>query len=86
MLEAARTRFADIPDTTVLAHNLEHPFSNLVGLGTFDLVVSSFAMHHVGDSRKNLLYREAFELLTPGYWTRCRDVPPRSKKRSGRHP
>jgi SAM-dependent methyltransferase len=66
MLEAARVRFADTPDTTVISHDLEHPLTNLAGLGTFDLIVSSFAIHHVSDERKKALYREVFELLTPG--------------------
>lgn len=64
MLAAARQRFAGDPSVTVLAHDLDEPLPS--SLGTFDLVVSSFAIHHVDDERKRALYREVFNLLSPG--------------------
>lgn len=63
MLEAVRQRFADDAQVTIVDHNLDVP---LPQLGEFDGVVSSFAIHHLSDSRKRSLYQEVFELLEPG--------------------
>lgn len=63
MLAAARERF-DGESRVELA---QHDFgTRLPDLGRFDLVVSSFAIHHLEDERKRALYREVFELLEPG--------------------
>ena len=62
MLELARARFhAD--DVEVVEHNLNAPLPNL---GTFDLVVSAFAIHHCSHERKRELYEEVFDLIEPG--------------------
>jgi tRNA (cmo5U34)-methyltransferase len=63
MVETARKRFANDPDIEVVEHDLAEP---LPGLGSFDAVVSCFAIHHLNDSRKEELYREVFEALEPG--------------------
>lgn len=63
MLETARTQFADDETVQVVAHNLEQP---LPDLGTFEAVVSSFAIHHLTHSRKQTLYAEIFSILEPG--------------------
>ncbi len=63
MLGAARKRFAAETSVTVVAHNLDE---RLPGLGKFDAVISSFAIHHVVHERKRALYGEIYELLNPG--------------------
>lgn len=62
MLDAARHRFAEEPSVSVVAHNMDEP---LPALGTFDAVISSFAIHHLVHDRKRALYAEIFGLLNP---------------------
>jgi cyclopropane fatty-acyl-phospholipid synthase-like methyltransferase len=64
MLGRARARFADEPAVRVVEHDLEHPIPE--AWGSFDVVVSSFAIHHVGHDRKRALYREIYEQLDAG--------------------
>jgi SAM-dependent methyltransferase len=64
MLETASARFhAADDDVEVVEHNLNAP---LPDLGTFDLVVSAFAIHHCPHERKRALYAEVFDMLEPG--------------------
>jgi len=62
MLERLKTTFAWDARVQVVEHDLENP---LPDLGTFDAVVSSFAIHHVPHERKRTLYGEVWELLEP---------------------
>lgn len=64
MLARLRTRFAADPTVTIVAHDLNDALP--VSLGTFDAVISSFAIHHVTHERKRTLYEEAHRLLNPG--------------------
>jgi len=63
MLERARERFAANERVRVLEHDLALP---LPEIGTFDLVVSSFAIHHLAHPRKKKLYDEIWSRLEPG--------------------
>lgn len=63
MLDAARERFAGDARVELVARDLNEP---LPGLGRFDAVVSSLAIHHLEHERKRMLYKEAFGLLDPG--------------------
>jgi tRNA (cmo5U34)-methyltransferase len=60
MLEAVRKRFARESSVRIIAHNLDEP---LPVLGNFDVVISSFAIHHLVHERKRALYAEIFSLL-----------------------
>ena len=64
MIEKLEARFSGDPFVQVLVHDLDHPLP--ASLGTFDAVVSSFAIHHVTHERKRILYEEVFGLLNPG--------------------
>lgn len=63
MLAAARERFEDDPTVSVIEHNLDHP---LPDLGLFDVVISSFAIHHLSERRQFALYDEVYNVLEPG--------------------
>lgn len=63
MLEAAKTRFAADATVELIAHNLDEL---LPSIGSFDAVVSSFAIHHLTHERKRSLYNEIFHILEPG--------------------
>ncbi len=64
MLDRAGARFGTSAEIEVLRHDLDDPLPE--AWGEFDLVVSSFAIHHVSDARKQALYGEVFAHLTPG--------------------
>jgi len=62
-LEKAREYFAGDESVRVVEHDLRRPLPNLGG--SFDVVVSCFAIHHLEDGRKRELYEEVFGLLEP---------------------
>ena len=63
MLEQARSQFAGNKNVQIVEANLEE---YLPKLGTFDAIVSSFAIHHCSHERKRSLYEEAYRMLNPG--------------------
>ena len=63
MLEHARRRFGPSARVEIVAHDLDQP---LPSLGTFQAVVSSFAIHHLVHERKRRLYAEICELVDEG--------------------
>jgi tRNA (cmo5U34)-methyltransferase len=64
MLERLRARFAGDGTVKVVAHDLDVALPDFGG--SFDAVVSGFAIHHLAHPRKRSLYAEVFRLLTPG--------------------
>ena len=63
MLREAEARFAGEPRVKLVMHDLD---ASLPNLGTFDVIASSFAIHHCIDERKRDIYREVWNLLEPG--------------------
>lgn len=63
MLDLARVALGGDDRTTLVEHDLATP---ITALGTFDAVVSGFAIHHVTDDRKRALFAEIAEALAPG--------------------
>jgi tRNA (cmo5U34)-methyltransferase len=62
MLERLQERFRSGNRVQVLEHDLDHP---LPDLGKFDVVASSFAIHHLTHERKRQLYEEIWDHLLP---------------------
>jgi tRNA (cmo5U34)-methyltransferase len=63
MLKAARARFASDGRVRVASHDLERPITEL---GSFDVIVSGFAIHHLEHERKQALFAEIASALAPG--------------------
>jgi len=63
MLEALQQKFVGNDAVKVVAHDLNDP---LPTLGKFEVVVSSFAIHHLPHERKRSLCGEIFDCLTCG--------------------
>ena len=63
MLDRLKARFGPGSMADVVDHDLK---LSLPALGTFDVVVSSFAIHHLEHARKRDLYEEIWRLLEPG--------------------
>ena len=63
MLAAAGSRFAGDGRVRVAPHDLELP---ITGVGSFDVIVSGFAIHHLEHERKRRLFAEIASALEPG--------------------
>lgn len=64
MLRRARGEFAGDARFEFARHDLEHPLPET--LGDFDVVTSSFAIHHLAPARQRELYSEVLGVLRPG--------------------
>jgi tRNA (cmo5U34)-methyltransferase len=64
MLRRVRDRFVEALNVRIVEHDLDVPLPE--EWGTFDAVVSAFAIHHVVDDRKRALYAEVYDRLAPG--------------------
>ena len=64
MLHRARDRFAGRPGVEIRKHDMDDSLTP--DLGQFDVVVSSFAIHHLEPRRQMDLYGEVFDRLLPG--------------------
>ena len=63
MLDRLHARFASDPTVDVVVHDMDHPLPT--SLGRFDVVVSSFAIHHLTHERKRALFEEVHAHLNP---------------------
>src|SRR6476661_6117587 len=63
MLERLRRRFRR-QQMTIVRHDLDDALP--AALGTFDVILSSFAIHHLSDPRKRNLYGEVYAQLRAG--------------------
>jgi tRNA (cmo5U34)-methyltransferase len=61
MLELLREKYKSENRVTVIEHDLNYPLK--FEAESFDMVVSSFAIHHVDDGRKHKLYEEIWKIL-----------------------
>jgi len=64
MLEELSKQFLDDTSVKKIKHDLSFPLPS--NIGKFDVVVSSFAIHHLTNRRKKGLYSEIFMLLKRG--------------------
>jgi tRNA (cmo5U34)-methyltransferase len=64
MLQRARAHFGDDPRVGIREHDLDRPLPRT--LGSFDVVVSSFAIHHCVPERQRALYGEVLQRLVAG--------------------
>jgi len=63
MLESARLRFGDDPRVTVCQWDMA---DSIASFGSFDVIVSGLAIHHLEDARKRGLLAEVAAQLEPG--------------------
>ena len=63
MLDALRKAYGCEETVTIVAHDFDN---TLPPMGSFDAVISSFAIHHLTHARKRALYEEIFQIVAPG--------------------
>jgi tRNA (cmo5U34)-methyltransferase len=62
MLEVAKMRFTDMSNVNYIVDD----YTNYVYDNKFDIIVSALSIHHLTDSEKKVLYKNAFESLRDG--------------------
>jgi len=62
MMEVAKMRFADLSNV----HYIIDDYTNYVAENKFDLIVSALSIHHLTDSDKRKVYKNAFDSLRAG--------------------
>lgn len=64
MLKKLRNKYGEEERVEVIEHDINHPLPS--SLGSFDVIVSSFSIHHVDHQRKYKLYEEIWRILEEG--------------------
>ncbi len=71
MLENCRQKLASFGNRVAVAdidYSQANWTENLAQQGPFDAVVSGYSIHHQPDDHKQTIYRDIFDLLSPGGW------------------
>ena len=63
MISKLHEQFGTAPNVKIVKHDMAVP---LPALGRFDAIISSFAIHHLEDARKQQIYKEIYEMTEPG--------------------
>jgi tRNA (cmo5U34)-methyltransferase len=66
MIKKAREEFSKDPSVKIIEHDLNNSLFPKLNCEKFDVVVSSFAIHHLEHQRKLALYKEIFSILNSG--------------------
>ncbi len=64
MLDKLKERYAKKNRVDIVEHDMNKPLPS--NLGKFDVIVSSFSIHHLQNDRKYELYTEIFNILESG--------------------
>ncbi|MFA5311902.1 MAG: class I SAM-dependent methyltransferase [Methanomassiliicoccales archaeon] len=68
MLDKARERFGGSEDVKYVNRSFEDMLGKDIGLGRFDLVISSMALHHLTRKDKKRMFKIILEHLEEGGW------------------
>jgi tRNA (cmo5U34)-methyltransferase len=64
MLDKLKERYAKENRVEIVEHDITNPLP--LSLGNFDVIVSSFSIHHLNNERKYQLYSEIFNMIESG--------------------
>lgn len=65
MISMLKNNFGSDNSVKIMEYDLDNPLS-ITELGYFDVIVSSFAIHHLKNNRKYSLYEEIYDMLNSG--------------------